>query len=1062
MSTINGTNSADLLNGTANADLINGLGGNDTLNGLGGNDTLDGGNGIDSLDGGIGDDLLIGAAGNDTLNGGDGSDTADYRAATAGIRVDLGTGRTPAAVAGVPTGVGNDFLISIENAIGSNFDDIFVANSAINTFTGRGGNDTYILNNSNDVVVELAGEGIDTVQSSVTYTLSANVENLTLTGTGDINGTGNDLDNLIIGNNGNNIFDGGEGTDTIDYTTATAGVFVNLNNGQVTGGGGNDTIVPNGDSPEGGLGLTVENVIGSAFDDTLRGDTNEAALFFNELTGGTNNKLEGGAGNDLIEGGFGNDTLSGGAGNDTLEGENLPGGEGFDFVDYSQDPAGVTVDLPSDTAIDGYGNTDTLINIYNVIGSNSADSIIGDINDNIFLAGDGNDTLEGRGGVDFLEGGAGDDDLFGGLDTDTLKGDAGNDTLNGGDDLDTADYSEDMAGVTIDLSSGTATDGFGDTDTLINIEGVAGTAFADSLTGTDLGNVLIGNAGDDFIDGLAEKDTLRPGEGNDTVFGGAGDDTFEIGSDGVSFGDVLDGGDGADKLVNIGNNPADPLNPSDPLLNALRIANWDANNSIETIDAKSGFAQAILGFEDGALVDNVLDFSATSLLNVAYIDAGAGNDVIIGASGDSDLRGGDGNDTLSGGSGKSTLDGGAGDDSLTGGDSDNTLIGGDGNDILVGAGGGINILEGSAGNDTLFGGAGDNTLDGGIGNDSLVGGDSKDVLIAGEGIDTVLGGGGDDTIVVGDEGLVSGEIFNGGDGVDTLVNGGAGPLSIVAWDATNSIESIDALDAGGLAQAIVGDATANVLDFSATQLVNVTYIDGGAGNDTITGATLGINEIRGDGGNDLLIGGNEGNLLDGGIGADILIGGDKDDTLLGSNGNDNLNGGLGKDSLDGGAGADTLLGGAEEDILLGDAGNDSLDGGDGKDILEGGIGADTLLGGAEEDELFGGDGNDRLLGGDGKDFLVGGAGADTLTGGADLDTFIFEGAFGADRIVDFQDGIDFIDLKSFAIAFDSLTIGSSGAGGVNTLITSSAFGEGNTITLLNFSSVNVDATDFLF
>jgi Ca2+-binding RTX toxin-like protein len=148
---------ADHFTGNRYSDLISGYGGNDTIHGYGGNDKLYGGSGNDTLAGGAGNDRLQGDSGNDTLNGGTGADT----------------------------------------------------------LIGGTGNDTYVVDNVSDTITEALNAGIDTVQSSVTYTLAAHVENLTLTGSAAIHGTGNTLNNVITGNSGNNILDGGTGADSL-------------------------------------------------------------------------------------------------------------------------------------------------------------------------------------------------------------------------------------------------------------------------------------------------------------------------------------------------------------------------------------------------------------------------------------------------------------------------------------------------------------------------------------------------------------------------------------------------------------------------------------------------------------------------------------------------------------------------------------------------------------------------------------------------------------------------------------------------------------------------------
>jgi Ca2+-binding RTX toxin-like protein len=249
--TLTGTGIA---NGFGNA-LANTITGNvaaNTLGGAAGNDTLDGGGGNDILLGGDGDDILLGGAGDDNMNGGDGNDTyvvgqgTDNLADSGGIDTvqssvafTLGAGfehLTLTGSAGI-AGTGNELDNRITGNSGANVltggagDDVLNGGAGADRLIGGLGDDRFVFG-TGDTVVEALGEGTDTMESAVTATLAANVENLLLTGTGAVNGTGNGLDNEITGNSANNTLKGDAGDD------------------RIAGGAGNDTLT-------GGLGEDV-------------------------------------------------------------------------------------------------------------------------------------------------------------------------------------------------------------------------------------------------------------------------------------------------------------------------------------------------------------------------------------------------------------------------------------------------------------------------------------------------------------------------------------------------------------------------------------------------------------------------------------------------------------------------------------------------------------------------------------------------------------------------------------------------------------------------------------
>ena len=237
--------------------------------------------------------------------------------------------------------------------------------------------------------------------------------------------------------------------------------------------------------------------------DTLTGDGSDNNL---EGNGGADD-LSGGAGDDLIFGGAGDDTLDGGSGDDLLD-----GGSGSDTADYSSAGGAVTVDLNESGSQDtGAGGSDTLVDIENVTGSSSSDTLTGDGNDNVLVGGRGHDTLDGGGGDDTLSGGdhndtltggAGDDTLDGGSGNDTLSGGEGDDTIIGGSGTDTVSYADATDGVTVDLSDTGAQDtGGAGTDTISGVERITGSDHDDDLTGNSSNNVLYGGEGSDTLSG---------------------------------------------------------------------------------------------------------------------------------------------------------------------------------------------------------------------------------------------------------------------------------------------------------------------------------------------------------------------------------------------------------------------------------------------------------------------------------------------------------------------------------------------------------------------------------
>ena len=556
----------------------------------------------------------------------------------------------------------------------------------------------------------------------------------------------------------------------------------------------------------------------------------------------------------------------------------------------------------------------------------------------------GNDTILGLGGDDIAELGQGDDVFYGGT------------------GFDLVDYEFEWlnnpgaaSGVIVDLGAGLATDTYGDTDTLIDVEGAYGTDLADLLIAAPGGADFYGNAG------------------NDTISGGAGLDMARYDNDPGAIDVDLGAGTAIDGF-----------------------GNQDALTSIEGVFG-SDFADTLTGDSaDNLLVGGNDNDTLIGLGGADLLFGQAGTDSLAGSEGNDTLDGGEGADTLHGEDDTDLLRGGAGFDSLTGGSGNDRMFGDAGNDTLEGGteddvlygGGGMDALDGQSGADLIVGGAGNDSMQGGIGNDTLRGGENSDRVNGGGDHDLIEGGNGNDTAW----GAAGDDTIDGGAGRD-LIEGDGGADSLSGGDGNDRM---------------FGDAGGDMMDGGA----DADFMVGGAGDDTVGGGD-GADRVYGGGGRDSLTGGEEADQIVGGFGADTLLGGAGQDTLDGGEHRDQLRGGAdgdlmfggnGEDAMFGEAGNDSMSGGDGGDFLYGNAGNDTMVGGDGGDLMQGNNGQDTLDGGEGADTLAGGIHNDFLVGGTEADVFVFGLndGADTVSDfedGVDLVRFAGTGLGFGDLVI---------------------------------------------------------------
>lgn len=1002
---VQGVNGDNTLNGTASADFLDGGTGNDTLNGGDGSDVLVGGEGNDTLNGGAGKDVLSGGDGDDDIDGGawytanDNAGSGDldrvaYSNATSGVTVDL-------SIKGIEQdtgGGGKDTIIHVEGIIGSSFKDTLKGggNEFIETFLGGGDDDIIMGNGGNDRAEYFDATG------GISVDLGAG----TVKGIGGDNGIGEDtLTSIeeISGSAFDDIYDASGFTgSTAAVPSANAGDWSGTYN-NFQGGGGNDTVIGNGDTRidyfSASKGVTVDltnrdvdantgkvyagnagaevdtfsgvsRVRGSMFDDTLIGGQQEF---------GAPGKAEvfmGLGGNDFINGGSGFDYAQYTAAAFFLDGVVATDNVNSTDINEAGMTFGIIVNLAAGTVVGdakSFG-TDTLREVEGIQGS-----LLADLYDATGFSGTSvNKSSVGIANVNEFDGGAGNDIIIG----------------NGATRV---SYRGATEGVTVTLSTDGAGSGKGTvsggvsvgTDTLVKgIASVRGSDFDDKITGFDTTTgfqIFDGQGGLDTIDGKGGFDRVTYNQDNEVTQGITvtltATGTFGSGGTltGAVSGNALEVGN--DVLLNIksvvGTNFAD----------VLKVTNGGAASGFGTFEFEgAGGNDTITGLFATATSTRISYSGATDGIVVTFSNAGVSGTANSGsATGDSSV----GTDSFTN---IRDVRGSNYDDIITGRVS-NSVVGNIDNGQFQGGAGGNDIIEGGTGNDAIWGGDTDNTngterVDGytAAGFDDVDYASFANATGAGVVVNMLFANGtipgssqtgdygtagaspggnsGTDTLV-NIEGIIGSKFndtFNGADYFFEYYRGGAGDDAIFGGGGIDVAEYTDAVGAGISVNLAGGSVEGTAAGLGDDTLTGVEYIFGSvfadtfnaagfSGSSTNAGSKGALNIFRGGDGNDVIIGNGSTRLDYSDATAGFVIditnrdGGGDVGFIYGNVA------GVGDDefsfvnSVRGSAFGDTIIGGQaaydNNAALLGKI--ETFIGGGGNDSIDGGIGFDRAM-----------------------------------------------------------------------------------------------------------------------